>query len=105
MKDKSLWSKLDFLLMPVMGLVALFIFFYGLAAVSPRNVERNEVATNNVPERNKLTGRTQEFSIRGYNFKATTICLEGKEIIFIFHSGEYQIINLNKDCEKQNDAN
>ena len=103
MKDKSLWDKLDFLLMPVMGLVALFIFFYGLAAVSPRNVERNEVATNNVPERNKLTGKTQEFSIRGYNFKATTVCLEGKEIMF--HGAEHQIVNLNKDCEKQNDAN
>lgn len=105
MRDKSLWDKLDFLLMPVMGLVALFIFFYGLAAVSPRNVERNEVATNNVPERNKLTGRTQEFSIRGYNFKTTTICLEGKEIMFIFHGAEHQIVNLNKDCEKENDAN
>ena len=105
MKDKSFWSKLYFLLMPAMGLVALFIFFYGLAAVSPRNVERNEVATNNVPERNKLTGKTQEFSIRGYNFKATTVCLEGKEIMFIFHGAEHQIINLNKDCDKQNDAN
>lgn len=105
MKNKSLWNKLDFILIPIIGLVALFIFFYALATVSPRNVKKNEVVTNNVPERNKLTGRTQEFSIRGYNFKATTVCLEGKEIMFIFHGAEHQIINLNKDCEKQNDAN
>ena len=105
MKDKSLWSKLDFLLMPIMGLVALFLFFYGLAAISPRNVKRNEVVTNNVPERNKLTGKTQEFAIHGYNFKTITVCLEGKEIMFVFHGAEHQIINLNKDCERQNDAN
>lgn len=105
MKSKSFWSKLDFLLMPAIGLIAVFVFFYGLAAISPRNVKRNEVTTNNVPERNKLTGRTQEFAIRGYNFKSTTICLEGKEIMFIFHGAEHQVVNLNKDCEKQNDAN
>lgn len=105
MKDKSFWSNFDILLMPAIGLAALFIFFYVLATVSPRNVKKNEVVTNNVPERNKLTGRTQEFSIRSYNFKATTVCLEGKEIMFIFHGAEHQIINLNKDCEKQNDAN
>lgn len=105
MKDKSLWNKLDFILMPVIGLASIFLFFYGLATVSPRNMERNEVVTNNVPERNKLTGRTQEFAIRGYNFKSTMICLEGKEIMFIFHGAEHQIVNLNKDCEKQNDAN
>lgn len=100
MKDKSLWSKFDFILMPAIGLAAIFLFFYGLAAVSPRNVKRNEVVTNNVSERNKLTGRTQEFAIRGYNFKTTTVCLEGKEIMFIFHGAEHQIVNLNKDCKK-----
>ena len=105
MKDKSLWNKLDFILMPVIGLAAIFLLFFSLATVSPRNVKKNEVVANNVPERNKLTGRTQEFSIRGYNFKATTVCPEGKEIMFIFHGAEHQIVNLNKDCEKQNDAN
>lgn len=107
MKSKSFWDKIDFnfILMSVIFTAALFLLLCSLATVSPRNMKRNEVATNNVPERNKLTGKTQEFAIRGYNFKATTVCLEGKEIMFIFHGAEHQIVNLNKDCEKQNDAN
>lgn len=110
MKSNSSLDKMASTLGPLirvifvsMAIVLLGVFLISL--IPKNNVKRNEVVTNNVPERNKLTGKTQEFAIRGYNFKATTVCLEGKEIMFIFHGAEHQIVNLNKNCEKQNDAN
>lgn len=98
MKSNSSDTKDILLLMFLAGFLVALLFVWVILVPNWIDDKDNEVANNQTLETKQLSGKTKEFSVRGYKFKTTTICLEGKEIMFVFHKGEPQIINLNKDC-------
>lgn len=98
MRTNSSDTKDILLLMFLSGFLVALLFVWLILVPNWINDENNESANNQTLEAKQLSGKTQEFSVRGYKFKTTTACLEGKEIMFVFHKGEPQIVNLNKDC-------
>ena len=98
MRTNSSDTKDILLLMFLAGFLVALLFVWLILVPNWINDKNNESTNNQTLEAKQLSGKTQEFSIRGYKFKTTTVCLEEKEIMFVFHKGEPQVINLNKDC-------
>lgn len=98
MRTNSSDTKDILLLMFLASFLVALLFVWLILVPNWIDDKGNEVANSQTLETKQLLGKTQEFSIRGYKFKTTTVCLEEKEMIFVFHKGEPQIVNLNKDC-------
>lgn len=70
------------------GFLVATLFFRFILTPDSDEHKDNEIVSSQSSDKKQLSGKTQEFSIRGYKFKTTTVCLEEKEIMFVFHKGE-----------------
>lgn len=82
----------------ILVFMAGFLSAFALLTALGYNSSKDEETIDKVQGIIELPGKKQDFSVRGYKFKATTVCLDNKEIMFIYYRGEPQIINLNKNC-------
>ena len=103
MKSDSSGDKDIFILMFLGGFLAAFLLVFIIIGLGRKEKEENE--SKRIPELKELSDRTNKFFVRDHKFEGIKVCLEGKEMMVLFYRNEPQVINLNKDCEKQNDAN
>lgn len=98
MRTNSSDTKDILLLMFLAGFLVALLFVWLILVPNWIDNKEDKVVDNQALVIKELSGKTQEFSVRGYKFKTTTVCLEGKEMMFVFYRGEPQIVSLNKNC-------
>lgn len=87
-----------YILMFLAGVLSGLLLISFILWIGPDEQEKSKVASDQTIEITQMKSKTQKLSVNGYNLKTTTLCFEGKQILFVFYRGEPQIINLNKDC-------
>ena len=82
------------------AIAILGLLFYWAIQATPRhkNINENPVKIEKVEK--PLTGVRNNFSIDGYKFTSTKVCIDGKQILFVQQFGkEFSVLNLNEPCK------
>lgn len=89
---------------PVAGIVVtvigflILLFYLASNSQSKKPKIDNPVKIENVTKH--LVGTKTQFSIDGYKFTVTNVCIDGKQILFVQQFGrEYTVLNFNEPCK------
>ncbi len=84
----------------VLAIAILGLLFYWAinTQTRPKDKKDNPVKLEKVEK--PLTGVKNHFSIDGYKFTSTNVCIDGKQILFVQQfAKDFVILNLNEPCK------
>lgn len=84
----------------VFAIAILGLLFYWALNATPRPKDKNENPVKLEKVEKPLTGVNNHFSIDGYKFTSTNVCIDGKQILFVQQfAKDFVVLNLNEPCK------
>ena len=80
------------------GILGLLFYWAINTQTRPQSKTDNPVKLEKVEK--PLTGVKNNFSIDGYKFTSTNVCIDGKQILFVQQfAKDFVVLNLNEPCK------
>lgn len=99
-KKFAIESLIPAVITGVFAIGILGLLFYWAINIQARPKDKNENPVKLEKVEKPLTGVNNHFSIDGYKFTSTNVCIDGKQILFVQQfTKNFVVLNLNEPCK------